>query len=498
MAATYDTVVIGGGTAGAAVAGRLAARGDGSVLLLEAGPDYGARDAGGWPADLLDARILTTSHDWGFASAARTGIPDHALPRARVIGGCSSHNGCIALWGHRLDYDGWSAMGNLGWSAEEMLPFFRRANEMLRVRNFSEQEVTPFHAGCLEAMAMAGIPATEGLNDVNESIGSAVAPVNIQDGVRWNTAMAYLDPVRESPQLTVMGDALVDRIHLEANRAVSVEIVHGGTTQRINTGRIILSAGAYGSPAILMRSGIGEAGALEKLGIQVMINLAGVGKNLHDHPAIELQYRGSETLSSRMAAFAAAGHPIFTEQSLAKARSGHCEEAFDIHVYPASSSRPDDEGRWTLTFPVANMAPRSRGHVWLRSADAAANPVIDTAYLTDRDEVDVAVLMDGIALARRITSSGALACLLEQELPESAVVIDRATARSACVHYYHPVGTCKMGPASDTTAVVDASGTVHGCENLTVADASVMPTIPRANTNLPTLALAEKIVAGLG
>lgn len=497
MKVSYDTIVIGGGTAGAAVASRLAQRGDGSVLLLEAGPDYGARDSGRWPEDLLDARVLADSHDWGFTSAASTGASDHGLPRARVIGGCSSHNGCIALWGHRVDYDGWSAAGNPGWSTEEILPFFHRANEMLRIRTFGSQEITPFHAGCLDAMAAAGLPATEGLNDVDEGIGSAAAPVNIQDGVRWNTAVAYLDPIRAAPQLTVLGDALVDKINVEQGRAVSVQIVTHGTARCLAAGRVIVCAGAYGSAAILLRSGIGEANALEAMGIPVTLNVPGVGCNLHDHPAIELVYRGSAALSKQMDSFVAAGRTVFTEQSLAKARSSRCHEAFDMHVYPASSPQPDGEGRWTLTLPVANMVPRSRGTVTLRSTDPVANVAIDTAYLTDAEDVDVEILMDGVTLARQIAGHAGLASLLEKELPESSAIVDHASARAACVHYYHPVGTCKMGPASDITAVVDASGTVHGCENLTVADASVMPTIPRANTNLPTLALAEKIVAGL-
>ena len=166
-----DTVVIGGGTAGATVAGLLAERGDQSVVLLEAGPDYGPFSEGRWPADLLDGRIVAETHDWAYKSAATNGRSGHALERARVIGGCSSHNGCIALWGSRVDYDGWAAAGNDGWSTDEVLPYFRRASGRLRVREFSADEVTPFHGACIEAMAGAGVPVIEDLNDIDENFG---------------------------------------------------------------------------------------------------------------------------------------------------------------------------------------------------------------------------------------------------------------------------------------------------------------------------------------
>ena len=153
-----DTVVIGGGTAGAAVAGLLAARGDRSVLLLEAGPDYGHRTEGRWPTELLDGRILASTHDWSFTSAAAHGQPRHALQRAKVIGGCSAHNGCIVIWGSRADYDGWAAAGNDGWSTAEVVPYFERAAARLCVRDFAPEEVTPLHSACLEAMIGVGIP----------------------------------------------------------------------------------------------------------------------------------------------------------------------------------------------------------------------------------------------------------------------------------------------------------------------------------------------------
>jgi choline dehydrogenase len=497
MGITYDTIVVGGGTAGAAVAGRLAERGNESVLLLEAGPDYGKQDNGRWPTDLLDGRVLTESHDWGYTSASRTGLPRHRLPRAKVIGGCSSHNGCIALCGSRSDYDGWAEEGNPGWSADDLLPFFNKAAAMLRVREFTVQEVTPFHAACLEAMEGAGIPLTDRLDDLDENVGAATAPVNIENGVRRNTAAAYLDPVRGNPQLTILGDAQVEKINIVKGRAASVEVIRGGSTTTMIAGRVVLCAGAYGSPAVLMRSGVGTAEALRALGIPPVLDLPGVGCNLHDHPAIELTYIGAESLSEEMHEFASNGQVIFTEQSLAKARSSHCDKAFDLHLYPCSSAQPDEEGKWGFVLPVANMVPRSRGRVTLQDRDASANLVIDTGYLNDAQDVDLDVLMDGVALTRRVAAQPSLARFVGQERPGSKALAEPDAVRRSCCHYYHPVGSCKMGPSSDPLAVVDASGMVHGIENITVVDASIMPTIPRANTNLPVLALAERIVSQL-
>ncbi|MCH7996435.1 MAG: GMC family oxidoreductase [Chloroflexi bacterium] len=492
-----DTIVIGGGTAGAAVAGRLAMLGNQSVLLLEAGPDYGALKDGRWPADLLDGRVVASTHDWGYTSAARTGQPDHQLHRARVIGGCSAHNGCIALWGSRADYDGWVDSGNPGWSTDEVVPFFERAAIALRVRRFAPTEITPFHAACLDAMVCAGIPLVDDLNSLDKNVGAGTAPVNILDGVRWNTALSYIDPERNNRHLTVLGDTFVDKMNVVNDHAVSVDVIRPGGAARIAAGRIIICAGSYGSPAILLRSGIGPAGELQHLGIKTVLDLAGVGRNLHDHPAISLRFGGTELLSARMEAFVTAGHIPFTEQSLAKARSAGCADAFDLHVYPTIAPNPNQDGRWDCSISVANMTPQSRGSVRLRSSDPTAAPIIDTGYLSDPDDADLGVLMSGIDLARQIAIQRPLVDLIGDELPISATCVSPEAVRRSCRHYYHPVGTCKMGPTSDSEAVVDSLGRVRGLANVYVADASIMPAIPRANTNLPALMVAERIVEWL-
>ena len=492
-----DKVVIGGGTAGAAVAGLLAERGDRSVLLLEAGPDYGHQTEGRWPTELLDGRILASTHDWSFTSAAANGKPGHALQRAKVIGGCSAHNGCIAIWGSRADYDGWATAGNDGWSTAEVLPFFRQASARLCVRDFAPEEVTPLHGACLEAMIGVGMPLSTDLNDLDEDAGAAIAPINIRNGVRWSTALAYLDPVRDQGELTIVGDALVEKINLQGSRAASVDFIREGERMTVEAGAIYLCAGTYGSPAILLRSGIGPADELQKTGIIAKIDLPGVGRNLHDHPGVSMTHQGTPLFDSLMTDCIAAGKTVFTEQSLAKARSSRCNEAFDLHVAPLTASGLDGNGRWECSMYVANMAPRSRGRLTLRDSDPRSNPLIDTGYFTDPGDNDLAVLMDGVALTREIARQLQLAELIGDELDETAGMVTAEDIRRNSLHYFHPVGTCKMGPASDPASVVDSTGKVHGVEGLHVVDASIMPTVPRANTNLPTLMLAERIVAGL-
>ena len=492
-----DTVIIGGGTAGTAVAGLLAERGDQSVLLLEAGPDYGHLAEGRWPPELLEGRVVADTHDWSYTSVAAAGQPSHVLQRARVIGGCSSHNGCIALWGSRSDYDAWAAAGNYGWSTQELLPHFQRASARLRVRQFTPQEVTPFHAASLDAMIEAGIPRSADLNDVDENVGAAIAPVNIWKGIRWSASFAYLDPVRYRARVTVAGNALVDRINLDRSRAASVDVFFAGRMATVEAGRIVLCAGAYGSPTILLRSGIGPSDDLARLGITPQIDLAGVGANLHDHPSFNLRFHGTQQFNALMDEFMAEGNTVFTEQSLAKARSHRCSQAFDLHIAPIASAVPDREGCWECTVCVAHMAPQSRGRLTLKDSDLQSSPVIDAGYFTDPSDDDIAVLMDGVAIARDIARRPSLANLIGMELHDTASVDSVGGLRRNSLHYFHPVGTCKMGPTSDPGAVVDPTGKVHGLESLYIADASIMPVVPRANTNLPALMVAERIVAAL-
>ncbi|HET7036230.1 MAG TPA: GMC family oxidoreductase N-terminal domain-containing protein, partial [Thermomicrobiaceae bacterium] len=245
MSEASDILVVGGGTSGAALAGLLAEQTDASVLLLEAGPDYGPFEGGRWPVELLDARHIGLSHDWGYQGLAH---PTHealtAFNRARVIGGCSAHNGCVALAGHRRDYDHWAELGNAGWEYEAVAPAFARARRRLRVRIPGDDEVTPYQAAFVAGAVAAGIPRVANLDEPDDDRGVGVSPANIAEGVRWNTAFAYLDPARARPNLTVRGGALVDRVLVEGGRAVAVEASVDGRRQVLRAGRIVLAAGA--------------------------------------------------------------------------------------------------------------------------------------------------------------------------------------------------------------------------------------------------------------
>ena len=227
-----DVIVVGGGTAGAIVAGLIAERSDASVVLLEAGPDYGPADSGRWPQDLLDAATLAmASHDWdlhGYVNGRRVDFN-----RAKVIGGCSSHNGGVAIRGSRLDYDRWAAAGNPGWTTEELLPLFASAFERFRVRPVGIDDLTPFQRACADGLAAAGIPIVDDFDDIDEPLGTAPFAINIEpDGRRINSAFAYLDPVREQGNLTVVGDAEVERILLDGSRATGVVFRSGGGRSR--------------------------------------------------------------------------------------------------------------------------------------------------------------------------------------------------------------------------------------------------------------------------
>ena len=418
--------------------------------------------------------------------------------RARVIGGCSSHNGCAAIWGSRADYDGWLALGMAGWSADELLPLFREANRRMRVRSYRPEEITPFHDACLRAATEAGIPAADDLNDLDADEGIAASPVNIVDGVRWNAAFAYLDPVRHRPGLTILGKTPVSHVITDGQRVTGVAVVMPSGIETVAAGRVVVSAGAYESPTILLRSGIGDPDTLRAVGVEPRHPLPGVGQNLHDHPSVRLAFAGSPELIRRMEAFAGEGW-MPEEQTIAKLRSPlypSDQAGFDLHVYPVGGPEPADGG-WHWYVPVACMTPRSRGSVSLRSPDPLDRPRIDHRYQSDPDGHDAAVLAAGLEIARDFAACSTLADLLGTEIEPGPEVRTSDTVaawvRRTGEHYYHPVGTCKMGLADDPMAVCDPRGKVYGFDNLYVADCSLMPVIPRANTNIPAVVVGECI-----
>jgi len=497
-ASAYDVVVVGGGTAGAALAGTLVERSSLSVLLLEAGPDHGPAGSGRWPQELLDYTALPTTHQWGYDSGST--YPDRkiAFERARVIGGCSSHNGCAAIWGSAVDYDDWVAAGNPGWSSAELVPLFELAMRRMSVRTYADEEITPFHRAALEAAPAIGIPRDVDLNDLTQDVGIATFPLNVVDGVRFNSAFAFLDPVRDSPNLSVIADALVDRVLIEGDRVTGLTVQTSDGAVEVRADRVVLAAGTYGSPPILMRSGIGPAELLRDAEIEPRYDRRGVGDNLHDHPAVVLSFEGTPELERVVGEFMGRRR-CPEEQTIAKARSPHCEKAFDLHLCPIGGADPEHEGGFRWTIMVAGMDPMSRGQVRLTGADPAAPPLIDHAYLSDEQGHDMRVLSAGVDLARELASTAPFGDLVGREIssPAAEAAAPEELIERGSVHYYHPVGTCKMGPSSDDAAVVDHTGQVHGIEGLYVADCSVMPVIPRANTNIPAAVVGLKLAGEL-
>jgi choline dehydrogenase len=488
---TSDVIVAGGGTTGAVVAARLVEAGL-RVALVEAGPDYGSYQVGGWPAELVDARALPETHDWGYRGQGAGG-QQLAFERARVLGGCSAHNGCVQLPGWRGDYDAWAASGCLGWSGQELQPLFARSTERLRVRSFSPGEIQPFQRGFLEAVVAAGIPRTDDLDDLDGGIGCGSEPMNVVDGVRWNTAFAYLDPVRDRRELTIVPEAAVDRVLIANGQAVGVRAMVGGEPRELRADLVVLSAGAYGTPEILLRSGIGPAADLRDHGIEVQADVPGVGANLHDHPASQLEFAGTERLGEELELFARA-HWLPEEQTLAKIASPMADGPFDLHVYPWVEPDEGLSTGWRCVVPVGLLTPKSRGRLRLRSADPAVRAAVDHAFLAK--PADVAALAYGVRWASQVVRQPELAAYLGPPLRFPPGMDDDALypwIRSTHAHIWHPAGTCRMGPDPAQGAVVDPRGRVHGVPGLRVADASVFPNLPRATPALPIAVIGERI-----
>jgi choline dehydrogenase len=495
--AEADVVVVGGGSAGSAVAGTIAERTGLEVVLLEAGPDYGPKGSGRWPEALMDPAIMSFAHDWGYTGS----VNDRRVrfPRARVLGGCSAINGAAVVHGSRLDYDGWAAAGNPGWTADELAPIFESAWRHMQVARVTRDDLTPFQAHSLDALAADGIPSVADLNDLDDNCGAAPFPTNTDiGGVRINSAFGYVDPMRDRPNLTVVGNAPAERVRLRNGQVEAVVVRYGDAEVEIATPIVVASGGAYGSPALLLRSGIGPRSQLDGRGVPSLHDLPGVGQNLHDQPTVQVDYAGTAELTQQMRSFLHTGRRR-DEQVIAKFPSSSCSEGFDLHIFPIGGPRddPDFEGRdAAFTMGGAVLSPLSRGSVSISGPRLDDQLLIDHGYLTDPEGRDLARLAEVVQRIRAVAARPPLRSLLGAEVYPGSEHTGSGLSdliASTVVHYYHPAGSCKMGPPSDPLAVVDHHGAVHGVGGLFVADASIMPSVVSGNTNMPTIVIGEKL-----
>ncbi len=519
----YDYIIVGAGSAGCVLANRLTEDPSVRVLLLEAG----GKDDYFWihfPVGYFKT-MNNPRTDWCFKTAEEPGLNGRAInyPRGKTLGGCSSINGHIYMRGQAHDFDTWAQLGNTGWGWDDVLPYFLKSEDQ-------ENGASEFHGqgGPLavtnmrsrlkildtvaEAAQQAGIPFRADFND-GDNEGVNYFQVTQKNGLRWSAARAFLHPIKHRPNLHLVIKAHVNNLTIVQGRVTGLEMsVDGGPTESVScTQDVILSAGAIGSPHILMRSGIGPAGHLQANGVTTVLDLPGVGQNLQDHLQIRSIFKvtGLPSLNQRVnnrltrylmglqwavtrrgpLTMGASHMGIFTRSDPARATAN-----LEYHIQPLSTDKLGDplHSFPAFTASFCNLRPSSRGAVTLDGPGANSAPVIAPNYLSTHDDQQVAI--DGFRLTRTIVSQAALQPYTPEEVaPGAAAQSDEELIKAAGdlgTTIFHPVGTCKMG--SDAMAVVDDRLRLHGLAGLRVIDASIMPTITSGNTNAPSIMIGEK------
>ena len=518
---SFDYIVVGAGSAGAVIAARLTEDPRTSVLLLEAG---GPADADEITVPAAFANLFRTKWDWNYRTTEQKQLEGRRTdwPRMKALGGCSSMNAMIYIRGNHADFDTWrDAHGATGWGHADVLPYFKRAEGNTRLAGPFHGTDGPLHVEdrrythplthlWVESAVSAGEKRTDDFNGAEQE-GAGLYQVTCRKGRRWSTAKAYLEPAAGRPNLTVLTGAHVHRVLIEQGRAVGVEYEQGGalTTARADA-EVVLSGGAINSPQLLMLSGIGPGAHLREVGVEVVLDLPGVGQNLHDHPVVPMVYRtrglsdllDHNNLGQFLRAKATGTGPLVSNIGEGGGfwRSRDDLAAPDIQAHVAPTGFYDNglhearERCFTAAPTLVNVA--SRGSVRLRSTDPHWHPAIDAAYYDDPADLDA--MIAGVRRMLEIVHTGPLSQVLEGPLldtmrgwgsdPSDALIADHVRRHTQTL--YHPVGTCAMG--GDERAVVDPQLRVRGVEGLRVADASVMPMVTRGNTNAPSIMIGEK------